>query len=36
VTLREWNKGELPNEESLMAKLDKRLALAEKVNQIII
>ena len=36
VTLREWNKGELTNEESIMAALDKRLTLAEKLNQMIL
>ena len=36
VTVREWNKGELPNEESIMSALDKRLTLAEKINQMIL
>ena len=36
VTLREWNKGELPNEESIMSTLDKRLTLAEKLNKMIL
>ena len=36
ITLREWNKGELANEESIMSALDKRLTLAEKLNQLIL
>ena len=36
VTLREWNKGELTNDESIMVALDKRLTLAEKLNQMIL
>ena len=31
ITLREWNKGELVNEESIMSALDKRLTLAENL-----
>ena len=36
LSLREWSKGEIVNEEALMAKLDRRLAIAEKLNQIIL
>ena len=36
LTLKEWNKGELTNEESVMSALDKRLTLAEKLNQMIL
>ena len=36
LTLREWSKGEIENESGLMAKIDKRLSFAEKVNNIIL
>lgn len=36
LTLREWSKGELKNEEAIMAVLDKRLVMAEKLNHIFI
>ena len=35
LSLRDWTKGEISNEEAFMAILHKRLSLAEKVNQII-
>tara|TARA_B110000003_G_C16589004_1_gene511044 strand:+ start:444 stop:1013 length:570 start_codon:yes stop_codon:yes gene_type:complete len=35
LSLRDWNKGDISNEEAFMAILDKRLSFAEKVNQII-
>ena len=36
LTLREWCKGEIGDESSLMAKIDKRLSFAEKINNIIL
>jgi len=36
LTLREWSKGELKNEEAIMAVLDKRLVMAEKLNHLFI
>ena len=36
LTIREWSKGELKNEEAIMAILDKRLVMAEKINNIFI
>jgi len=36
LTLREWNKGKISDEEALMAKIDKRLIFAEKLNKIIL
>ena len=35
LSLRDWNKGDISNEEAFMAILDKRLSFAKKVNQII-
>ena len=35
LSLRDWNKGQVPNEEALMAILNKRLSFAEKVNQML-
>ena len=35
LSLRDWNNGDISNEEAFMAILDKRLSFAEKVNQII-
>ena len=36
LTLREWNKGEIKDDSSLMAKIDKRLSFAEKIHSIIL
>jgi hypothetical protein len=36
LTLREWSKGEIHDESSLMAKIDKRLSFAEKIHNIIL
>ncbi len=35
LSLRDWNKGQVPNEEALMAILNKRLSFAEKINQML-
>ena len=35
LSLRDWNKGQVPNEEALMSILNKRLSFAEKVNQML-
>ena len=36
LTLREWNKGEIKDDSGLMAKIDKRLSFAEKIQSIIL
>ena len=36
LTLREWSKGEILDDSALMAKIDKRLSFAEKLNNIIL
>ena len=35
LSLRDWTNGQVPNEEALMAILDKRLSFAEKLNQML-
>jgi hypothetical protein len=36
LTLREWSKGEILDDSAVMAKIDKRLSFAEKLNNIIL
>ena len=36
LTLREWSKGEIEGDSGLMAKINKRLSFAEKINSIIL